>query len=332
MKTINSNEYYIYIGKESLAKFNYSDYSNIAILVDENTKKYCLPILLENKKLNNHTLIKINSGEEHKNISTCNYIWGKLSDNNFDRNSLLINLGGGVIGDIGGYCASTYKRGINFIHIPTSLLAMVDASIGGKLGVNFGHLKNHIGLFNNPRRVLIYPEFLKTLNQQQIKSGFAEIIKHALIADSEQWNYLKEKSFEDINWEEIISNSVKIKNKIVMSDPKEKKERKKLNFGHTYGHALESYFLENKTPILHGEAVLAGILMEIEISNMPNKEKEEIKKYILTNFILPKIPVKENLKKYLLHDKKNQKKYINFSLLNKIGDCTINNLFTIDEL
>ena len=326
---IQANNYPIVIGENSLTSFSFTDYSQIAILVDENTKRDCFSKL---PKLDNSIIIEIKSGEENKNINTCNFIWEQLTKYNFDRNSLLINLGGGVIGDMGGFCASTYKRGIDFIQIPTTLLAMVDASIGGKLGINFNVLKNQIGIFSYPKTVLINPLFLETLPDNQLKSGFAEVVKHALISDRNLWNRLRNTSFEEQNWEEIIETSIQIKNKIVLSDPLEKGERKKLNFGHTFGHAIESYYLEKGTSILHGEAVFMGILLEIEISSLSDLEKSEIKKYILSSFSLPHCPNKSDLIKYLKNDKKNSDGKISFSLLKKIGNCTIDNLFSEDEL
>ena len=223
MKEIKSDNYSIWLGENSLSKLDISGYSKVAILVDENTKQNCLPKL---PQLDNSIIIEIKSGEEHKNINTCNFIWKQLTANHFDRNSLLINLGGGLIGDMGGFAASTYKRGIDFIHVPTTLLAMVDASIGGKLGVDFNGLKNQIGLFNNPESVLIFPEFLETLPGNQLKSGFAEVVKHALISDKNLWEKIISVPFNEMNWGKIIETSINIKNKIVLSDPYEKGERK----------------------------------------------------------------------------------------------------------
>jgi len=329
VKEIVSSGYSVWIGEKSLTKLDFLTYSKVAILVDENTKRNCLYKL---PKFDNCTIIEIKSGEEHKNITTCSFIWEELTNNHFDRKSLLINLGGGVIGDMGGFCASTYKRGIDFIQIPTTLLAMVDASIGGKLGIDFNGLKNQIGLFNNPKSVLINSEFLNTLSDNELKSGFAEVVKHALIADNNLWNKIISTSFNDLIWEEIIETSIKIKNKIVASDPFEKGERKKLNFGHTFGHAIESYYLEKGTPILHGEAVFIGMILETELSPISKEDKNEIKNYILSNFNLAHTPNKSNLLPFLMNDKKNSQGKINFSLLNKIGDCSVDNLFAINEL
>ena len=231
MKKIISTNYEILIGKEALASFNYEAYSKIAILIDENTKEYCLSQFLKNSNISdNYITIEINSGEENKNIITCNYIWDKLTENNFDKKSILINLGGGVIGDMGGFCASNFKRGIDFIHVPTTLLAMVDAAIGGKLAINFKSFKNQIGLFNNPIAVLTYPDFLKTLSQEQIHSGFAEILKHALTSNKKEWRKLKTLSIKNVKWEGIIFDSTNIKNNIIIRDPYEKNIRKILNF------------------------------------------------------------------------------------------------------
>jgi len=329
VKEIKAINYSIWIGENSLSKFDISTYSKVAILVDENTKRDCLHKL---PKIENALIIEIKSGEEYKNISTCNFIWEQLTINNFDRNSLLINLGGGVIGDMGGFCAATYKRGLDFIHIPTTLLAMVDASVGGKLGIDFKGFKNQIGLFNNPKAVLISPEFLETLAESELKSGFSEVVKHALISDNSLWVKLKNTPFTDFDWGDIIDTNVQIKNKIVLADPFEKGERKKLNFGHTFGHAIESYYLEKGTPISHGEAVFMGMILETEISDLPETEKNEIKNYILSNFALPYTPKKSNLHKFLINDKKNQDGKINFTLLNRIGNCSFDNLFSLDEL
>ena len=329
MKEIKADDYSIWIGEDSLSKLDFSTYSKTAILVDENTKKHCINLL---PTLNESVIIEIKSGEKNKTISTCNLIWEQLTINNFDRNSALINLGGGVIGDMGGFAAATYKRGISFIQIPTTLLAMVDASIGGKLGVDFNGLKNQVGLFSNPESVIINPKFLDTLPEEELKSGFSELVKYALITDKGLWKKITNTPFNNLDWKEMIYTSIEIKNNIVISDPKEKVERKSLNFGHTFGHAIESYYLEKGTPILHGEAIFMGIILESEISDLTQSEKNEIKNYILSNFGLPYTPKKSYLHKFLLNDKKNQEGKINFSLLKEIGNYTIDNLFSEDEL
>jgi len=330
VKKIISSNYSIWIGNKSLAKLDVASYSNIAVLVDENTKSKCLNKTEE--IFDNALIIEIRSGEQNKTLATCNSIWKKLTKHKFDRNSILITLGGGVICDMGGFCASTYKRGIDFIHIPTTLLAMVDASIGGKLGVDFNNLKNQIGLFKNPKSVIINPDFLETLSEKELRSGFAEVVKHALISDKNLWKEIIESSFEKLNWEEIISRTIELKNDILLADPNEKNIRKKLNFGHTFGHAIESYYLKKGDPILHGEAVFMGMALETNLSYLSNSEKNKIKDYILSNFRLPYTPSKKELLNFLRNDKKNKFNKINFSLLNGIGNCTIDNLLNEDEL
>ena len=329
MKEIKSDNYSIWLGENSPYRLDTSNYSKVGILVDENTKRDCLHKL---PKIENSIIIEVPSGEINKSISSCNYIWKQLSEHNFDRDSLLINLGGGVIGDMGGFCASTYKRGIDFIQVPTTLLAMVDASVGGKLGVDFNRLKNQIGLFNNPASVLILPEFLETLPENQLKSGFAEVVKYALISDKNLWKKIISDPFNEMNWRKIIETSINIKNKIVLSDPYDKQERKKLNFGHTFGHAVESYYLEKGTPILHGEAVLMGILLEVEISLVSQEQNNEIKNYILSHFSLPFTSNRSDLLPFLMNDNNHKVGKINFSLLTNIGSCSVDNLFSKDEL
>ena len=331
MKEVKANDYSIFIGKESLHEYNFSTYNQLAILVDENTKKDCLPIFLKATNIN-AILIEIPPGEEYKNLEKCQFIWNALSSHNFDRNSLLINLGGGVICDMGGFAASTYKRGIDFIQIPTSLLAMVDASVGGKLGVDFAYFKNQIGIFNNPKAVLINPVFLNSLPKNQLLSGFAEVVKHALIADKYYWKEIKSTPIEKMNWESIILQSIVIKNNIVTQDPLEKDERKKLNFGHTFGHAIESFYLKIGNPILHGEAISLGMILESNLSKSSKEEKNEITSFISNTFSIPKKPPMGALLEWMKSDKKNRKEKINFTLLNGIGSSIINQEYTLNEL
>ena len=331
MREVKANDYSILIGTESLQAFDFSTYSQLAILVDENTKRDCLPIFLEATNID-AILIEIPSGEEYKNLEGCQLIWNALSAHHFDRNSLLINLGGGVIGDMGGFAASTYKRGIDFIQIPTSLLAMVDASVGGKLGIDFAYLKNQIGVFSNPKAVLINPVFLNSLPKNQLLSGFAEVVKHALIADKYYWKEIKTNPLEKMNWVSVIHQSVVIKNNIVTQDPLEKGERKKLNFGHTFGHAIESYHLAEGNPILHGEAVALGMIIESKLSKLNKDQREDIILFVKNVFSIPQTPPQQELVKWMKSDKKNRKEKINFTLLNGIGSSIINQEFTVDEL
>ncbi|WP_420577449.1 3-dehydroquinate synthase [Ekhidna sp.] len=295
----------------------------IAVLVDENTRKYCLPHLHQPVDVQ----IEIQSGEKYKTLDTCTQIWERLTESGFTRKSLLINLGGGVIGDMGGFAAATFKRGMPFINIPTTLLSQVDASIGGKLGIDFNGLKNHVGLFQDPARVLIYPGFLKTLPQRELKSGFAEVIKHALISNTGQWEYLLNNSFESMDWNEIIPKSIGLKNEVVQKDPKENGLRKILNYGHTIGHVMETYFLKSSSPLLHGEAIALGMVKENEIAEklglISQSEVEEIQNYLERIYDFPKkLPGFNELIEFLVQDKKNDREGLRFSLLTKVGSCT----------
>ena len=294
----------------------------IAILVDENTRKSCLPKIEAIDAL----LIEVQSGETYKNISTCQKIWGELTSAGFSRKSVLITLGGGVIGDMGGFAASTYKRGIKFINVPTTLLSQADASIGGKLGVDFEGLKNHIGLFREPDHVIISSSFLSTLPERELKSGFSEVIKHSLIADKQHWDFIRNQNFKELIWDDLIPKSIEVKNKVVVSDPTENGLRKILNFGHTLGHALESHFLESPDKLLHGEAVAIGMILESHLSYQQDwltaDELNHIEKYIFKEFSLPSlIPRYIDFKSLLLQDKKNDAQRINFSLIKGIGNC-----------
>ena len=242
-----------------------------------------------------------------------------------DRHSLVINIGGGIIGDMGGFAAATYKRGIAFIQMPTTLLAQVDASIGGKLAVNFKSIKNNVGVFRHPETVIIDTKFLKTLSDRELASGYAEVIKHALIADKKLWKkLLKINDLRAVNWGKLLPQAIEVKNKIVAIDPFEKKERKALNFGHTIGHALESIFMKTKNPLLHGEAVAIGMICESYLSHKKGSlTKKELLK--ITNFInrfykKRKISLKQIVKAQALvkHDKKNKGKVDKSALLEQV--------------
>jgi 3-dehydroquinate synthase len=334
---IETYSYEIFAGQDvlpELKKFiEAKSFSKVFILVDENSRKFCLSSLVpELLDISEQNIIEIKSGEENKNIQTCSQIWEHLSKNKADRNSLLVNFGGGVIGDMGGFAASTYKRGISFVNIPTTLLAQVDASVGGKLGIDFNNLKNEVGLFADPKEIYINPGFLKTLDKRQLLSGYAEIVKHALIADIQYWHTIKNVNvFLEDKWQVLIEKSVRIKNKIVMHDPFEKNLRKSLNFGHTIGHAIESYsILNDKVPLLHGEAIAIGMICETFLSCRVNgfseEELMEVSSFIISVF--DKYDLKpESLKEivgFMYHDKKNQDNIINFTFLNKIGSAEIN--------
>ena len=301
----------------------YNNYSSIFILVDENTKKYCLPFIHLNTKF---YLIEIESGEKNKSLKTCSYIWKELLNNFADRKSLFINIGGGVICDMGAFCASTYKRGIDFINIPTSLLAQVDASVGAKTGIDFQGQKNMIGLFSEAKEIFIATEFLKTLPKRELLSGFAEVLKHGLIQDEKYFNYCIN-SFNDksIDWDKIVTKSIKIKTAIVKADPKEKDLRKVLNFGHTFGHTLESYSLKNhKTPLFHGEAIALGMIASLYLSSKKKLINKEIINTIIENISsiykfnsLDNFEI-ETLLQFAMNDKKNTLNKISIILLENV--------------
>lgn len=306
-----------------------SDFSKIFILVDENTHEYCLPLFLQLVETSIVIdIIEIEAGEEQKTIETCSGVWDAMSDLEGDRKTLLINLGGGVITDLGGFVASTFKRGISFVNVPTSLLAMVDASVGGKTGVDLGTLKNQIGVFNSGEMVLIDTSFLNSLPEDQMRSGLAEMLKHGLITDENYWNKL-------INWsdldpteiEQLIYESVLIKHEVVSKDPYEKGLRKSLNFGHTLGHAIESYFLSSseKESLLHGEAIAIGMVLAIYLSNkqtgFPIEKMNSIKSVIIE--LYGKVELTDSDEKPIIDllkfDKKNTHGDVNFVLLEDIG-------------
>ncbi len=340
IKTTNS-EVFIGDGAFSVLHEYFRPYqsSQIYILVDENTLEHCATQLISSiDLLHDAEIIEINSGEENKVLDICYQIWLTLSEFKADRNALLINLGGGVITDMGGFVASTYKRGIDFINIPTTLLSQIDASVGGKTGIDFEGLKNMIGVFNEPKGVFIYPPFLKTLDKRQMLSGYAEALKHALIKDADYWIDLQTDYLSNAeNWEQLITQSVRIKNDIVLADPFEKNERKLLNFGHTIGHAVESCSLKkDELPLLHGEAIAIGMVCEAFISckhlNLSEEDLNNIAKTIIS--IYSKYEIDDScyheLIELMKNDKKNENDTINFTLLNKIGEGVINQNVEID--
>ena len=331
MSTIKANSYNIYIGDKSFDALNTflkkNKYNSYYIICDEHTFEFCLPTLLFHAPLLNEAeIIELESGEDKKTLETCIQVWGALTDIGADKKSLIINLGGGVISDLGGFVASTFKRGIDCINIPTTLLSMVDASVGGKTGVDFEGIKNHIGTTCEPKGIFVNPCFLETLSERQIKNGYAEIIKIALIADIDFWKELKKlKTVAHFSSEKIITRAIELKNTIVKKDLHETNLRKSLNFGHNIGHALESSLIAQKKDILHGEAVVAGMLIESEIAEslkrLSKKELKEIVDYIQSIYKKIKITkeTESQLLKYILHDKKNEGDDLCFALPKGIG-------------
>ncbi|TZF98528.1 3-dehydroquinate synthase (plasmid) [Chryseobacterium panacisoli] len=305
-------------------------FSKIFILVDENTHEYCLPILLGNMETDlGFEILEIEAGEEMKNIQTANQLWEILTEMQADRKALVINLGGGVITDMGGFVASTYKRGIQFINIPTTLLSMCDASIGGKTGIDLMHYKNMVGTFAFPEQIFIFPKFLETLPFKELRSGFAEMLKHGLIADKNHWDQLIQiRKLEAETVIPHIQTSMNIKQDVVDKDFHEQNIRKTLNFGHTIGHAVESLCLQQGNPILHGEAVAMGMIAEAHLAYLENLISEADASVIIENVqrYYPYLDINdfkdEDITALLLNDKKNTDRKINFSLLSGIGSCT----------
>lgn len=332
MKPIQNIDYSIFFENSLQELDNFlseNKYSKVFILVDTNTETHCLPLLLSALTNPKYDLIEITPGEENKNIDFCIGIWRMLLDFGADRNSLLINLGGGVLTDMGGFAASTFKRGIDFVQIPTTLLSQVDASVGGKTGIDMDHVKNIIGTFTQPKAVFINPGFLATLDDRELRSGFAEVIKHGLIYDASLFEQLKTVAPRQLS-PEIIYRSIEIKNEVVKADPYEKGQRKILNFGHTIGHAVESYSLSHDDkPLLHGEAIVIGFICEGYLSAKKNGLKEtELAEIVHTlKNIYPAYTLERTTYPALLeimkNDKKNNAGHINCSLLTKIGKCDI---------
>ena len=299
-----------------------SGISKVFVLCDQITAELCLPVLNELVDLRESTLILIPTGESYKTIETCNIVWEQLTKVNADRKALLINLGGGVLTDLGGFAASCYKRGIRFINIPTTLLAMVDASTGGKTGVDFGSFKNQIGIFSAPEFTWVHSIFLNSLPSNQIRSGAAEMIKHGLIYDSKHFDEVIS-NFNDLT--SLISDSVSIKQAVVAQDPTEKGLRRILNFGHTLGHAIESFYLETPASLLHGEAIAVGMILEAYLSHrelgLSNNELVAITNHIKSFYDLPIIDPADyqDIIELTKQDKKNEHGSVRFVGLKQIG-------------
>jgi 3-dehydroquinate synthase len=341
-ESILANGYSIFHGTDAWRAFSKfinpgaKTYASVNILVDAQVEQFCLPALIEKApSLANASIIRIPSGEASKNIDTVIQIWKTLQENGATRHSLLINLGGGVITDTGGFAASTFKRGMDFINIPTTLLGQVDAAIGGKTGIDFLEIKNQVGLIKCPAAVFVFPEYLKTQDHEQLRSGYAEILKYGLITDKQLWesaigNHSDFSNYSESTWRELIQKSLIIKNDIVLKDPEEQGLRKLLNFGHTVGHAIEAHALKNDVlPISHGRAVAIGMICEAYISsrvlNLSTAELDQIAQALLRIFekgdLL--IPDDSTLIELMRHDKKNVNSNISFTLLNSIASAEI---------
>lgn len=313
--------------------------SKVFVIVDENIEKHCLPLFAQHfDSLARYSLLRVPVGEKHKDIGTCLSLWEQLSAEGADKNSLIINLGGGVITDMGGFVAATFKRGIPFVNIPTTLLAMVDASVGGKTGIDFNHVKNQIGTITLPEMVVIDSKFLETLPERQLLSGFAEMIKHALIKGTAAWKALNEVELSEIrSKKEILWESIQVKREIVALDPFEKNQRKLLNFGHTLGHAIESHLLSTpgKTALLHGEAIAIGMILEMylshEVCGLSKSTLDTVTQSILNHYPKQEFTLEdiENITRLMIFDKKNESGKILFVLMSDFGAFRINQ--TVDN-
>ena len=310
------------------------------ILVDTNTHRWCLPLISNFDCMQGAQVITIGATDENKTLDTLAEVWSALQRGGATRHSLMVNLGGGMVTDLGGFAASTFKRGLNYINIPTTLLSMVDASVGGKTGVNFGGLKNEIGVFSNADTVIIDTTFLKTLDKENLLSGYAEMLKHGLISDNKHWAELL-RSPEVLDKPEeiagLLEESVAVKQHIVDEDPTEKGLRKALNLGHTVGHAFESLALQ-RTPILHGYAVAYGLICELYLSciktGFPTDKMRQTVSFIREHYGQMSITCDDypTLLQLMTHDKKNVAGEINFTLLGDIGDIRINQTATKEEI
>ena len=310
------------------------------ILVDETTKELCLPLVAGFDCVRGAEVITIGATDENKTLESLSHVWSSLQQGGATRHSLMINLGGGMVTDLGGFAASTFKRGLNYINIPTTLLSMVDASVGGKTGINFGGLKNEIGVFNNARSVILDTVFLKTMDHENLLSGYAEMLKHGLIATEPMWAELTGFDLDVIDYRQLsrmLEDSVKVKERIVEQDPTEKGIRKALNLGHTMGHAFESLALQ-RVPILHGYAVAYGLIPELYLSctktGFPVGKMRQTVRFINENYGKMAITCDDypQLLELMTHDKKNTAGQINFTLLGGVGDIRINQTATEEEI
>ena len=312
--------------------------SRVFVLADANTARLCLP-LLEAHLPPTYVLIEIPAGEEYKVLATCETVWSALTEQRADRYAVLVNLGGGVVTDLGGFAAALYKRGIRFVQVPTTLLAQVDASVGGKTGVDFQGYKNQLGVFQAPAAVFITPQFLQTLDPRQLKSGYAEVLKHWLIADAAAFEQNRRLGWLTDDWTPIIRESVALKQRIVAQDPLETGPRKLLNFGHTVGHALESYLLTQPgREALHGEAIAAGLVCEswlsVQRGLLSAEELDKIETFVFSIFDKLSFIILETaaIAEFALQDKKNTGSIINCTLLNGIGQGIFDQPVTLAEI
>lgn len=321
--------------------FNANSYDKIFTLTDTNTAEHCLGALAQCPWVDNDLVITIESSDTHKTLASMEHVWKSLGDKGGTRHSCLINLGGGMVTDLGGFAASTFKRGIDFVNIPTTLLAMVDASVGGKTGINFNGLKNEIGVFNEARAVIVDTVFLKTLDEENLVSGYAEMLKHSLISTTEMWSRHVSFNLAEPDYTELLSmieESIHVKENIVEADPHEQGLRKALNLGHTVGHAFESLAMSSGRPVLHGYAVAYGMVCELYLSavmqGFPTDKMRQTVRYIRENY--GQMPIScdnyEALYALMQHDKKNTSGRINFTLLKDVGQLALNQTASKEQI
>ena len=313
-------------------------HDKLFVLVDETTEQFCLPVIAGFSCMQEAQRIVIGATDTHKTLDTLSHVWAELQRMGATRHSLLINLGGGMVNDLGGFAASTFKRGLEYINIPTTLLSMVDASVGGKTGINFGGLKNEIGVFNNANCVILDTIFLRTMDAENLLSGYAEMLKHGLISNEQTWAELLSMDLNDLDkLGDLVEKSVAVKQRIVTEDPTEHGIRKALNLGHTVGHAFESLALERK-PVLHGYAVAYGLVVELYLccvkTGFPQDKMRQTVGFIKENYGKMDITCDDypKLIELMHHDKKNVGTDINFTLLGGIGDIRINQTATEEEI
>jgi 3-dehydroquinate synthase len=319
----------IKIPKALISFLKKGKFGSYFIICDSNTLNYCLTeVVTLGPLLKKANIIEIEPGEENKSSDIADYIWQTLAEGGADKKSLIINLGGGVVSDLGGFCASVYKRGIPFINLPTTLLAMADASVGGKTAINFANIKNLIGTITQPEAVFVNTSFLDTLPEVHLRSGFAEIIKIALIKDKAFFHAIADyRIMPGVINPNVIKRSIELKAGIVKKDPFEKGLRKILNFGHSAGHAVESLFLENGLPLLHGQAVAIGMAIEsylcLMMKRITKKEFDSIIDCLKINFFFPSLDIsdKSDFFTYFKHDKKHSGSQYLLALLKGIGKC-----------
>ncbi len=318
-----------------------ADCDKVFLLVDETTRQLCLGRLESCQELANAPVITIGATDACKNVESLTHVWKALGEGGGSRRSILVNVGGGMVTDLGGFAASTFKRGIRFVNVPTTLLAMVDASVGGKTGINFNGLKNEVGVFNNALHVVIDTGFLATLDDLNIRSGYAEMLKHGLISNTSDWAELLNFDLNNPNLSqlsEILKKNILVKERIVMQDPHEKGLRKALNVGHTVGHAFESFALTSGRPVLHGYAVAWGMVCELYLSvvkaGFPKDKMRQTVAFIRQNYGTLEFGCNDYEKLYELmtHDKKNTRGFINFTLLGDIGDIRLDQTASHDEI